>query len=128
MDSFCKGAYYEYTKKDIKFIPATCPRCSGNLEIDSNFEIVYCLQCGLKCVIDDKVSRKRKQKITTFDKVIGFVERQQTIKRKEKQVKLQKQGEEEQRNREWWKKYWWVLPTIFVVLYAVIIVMSIIGG
>lgn len=113
-----------FKKRESKFIPATCPKCSGNLEIDSNFEIAYCLQCGLKCVIDDRISKKRKLKVTTFDKIIRFYERQLTIHREQRQAKLQEIKEEEQKAAEWSNKYGWVFLVIFIVLMAFVMIMS----
>lgn len=32
--------------KQPKFVAATCPKCGGVLELDANFEVAYCSECG----------------------------------------------------------------------------------
>ena len=117
-----------FERKKVVFIPAVCPRCECNLEIDSNFEVAYCPTCGLRCIIDEHLGKKQKQ--SNFDKVISFVERQQNIKRelkKQEEIKYEKQNQE---NKLFWKKYGWIFILSFVTLFIFAIVMSILesGG
>ena len=112
--------------KQPKFVAATCPKCGGVLELDSNFEVAYCSECGTQCVIQNL--KKKKMKKTSLDKVIDFVERQQQIKRQDKIEKKQKEEEEQKKAEEWLKKYWWVWVVFFVVLFTFIGIMAYLEG
>ena len=37
--------------KQPKFFAAKCPNCGGRLELDSDFEVAYCADCGSQCII-----------------------------------------------------------------------------
>ena len=74
--------------KQPKFVAATCPKCGGVLELDASFEVAYCSECGTQCIIQN--FKKKKIKRTPLDKVIGFVERQQQIKRQDRIEKYKK--------------------------------------
>lgn len=115
-----------FKKKKVEFIPAVCPRCNCNLEVDSNLEVAYCPTCGLRCIINENLGKKEKQ--SNFDKVISFVERQQNIKRelqKQEEIKQEKQNEE---NKLFWKKYAWIFILSFILLFIFIMIMSILEG
>ena len=45
--------------KKPEFIAATCPKCGGVLELDSNFEVAYCSNCKTQCIIKN-VKKKTK--------------------------------------------------------------------
>ncbi len=113
-----------FNNKKIEFIPAICPNCKCNLEIDSNFEVAYCTTCGLRCIINDKLGKKQKQ--TNLDKVISFVERQQNIKRELKRQEEIKQEKENEENKLFWKKYGWLLIVFLIILFIFIFIMAII--
>ena len=76
--------------KQPKFIAAKCPSCGGRLELDADFEVAYCTDCGTQCII--KHAKKRKK--GALDKIFNFVERQQSIYRqdiKERERKILEQ-------------------------------------
>lgn len=111
-----------FNNKNVEFIPAFCPNCKCNLEIDSNFEVAYCSFCGLRCIINDRLNKKQKQ--NNLDKVISFVERQQNIKReikRQEEIKLEKQDEE---NKMFWKKYGYLLIVFLIMLFIFIFIMA----
>lgn len=64
-----------------KFLSAKCPECNGNLILDSNMETATCSKCGNQCIVQNLQKNRNKN---SLDKVIGFVERQQNLKRKDK--------------------------------------------
>lgn len=45
--------------KKPEFVAATCPKCGGVLELDSNFEVAYCSNC--KTQLDEKLIAKSEQ-------------------------------------------------------------------
>lgn len=112
-----------FKNKKVDFIPAICPNCKCNLEIDSNFEVAYCNTCGLRCIISDRLNKKQKQ--TNLDKVISFVERQQNIKRETKRQEEIKQEKLDEENKLFWKKYGWLLIVFLIVLFIFIFIMAI---
>lgn len=67
--------------RNPKFISAKCPECNGNLILDSNIETATCSKCGNHCIVQNLQKNRNKN---SLDKVIGFVERQQNLKRKDK--------------------------------------------
>ena len=46
--------------KKPEFIAAVCPLCGGNLELDSNFEIARCKECGAESIIRNVNKKKKK--------------------------------------------------------------------
>ena len=108
--------------KQPKFVAATCPKCGGVLELDASFEVAYCSECGTQCIIQN--FKKKKIKRTPLDKVIGFVERQQQIKRQDRIEKIQKEEEEQRKAEEWLKKYWWIFIITLLSLFIFIGIMS----
>ena len=40
-------------KKKPEFVAATCPKCGGRLELDVNFEVAYCADCGLSIYYEE---------------------------------------------------------------------------
>lgn len=112
-----------FKNKKVDFIPAICPNCKCNLEIDSNFEVAYCTTCGLRCIISDRLNKKQKQ--TNLDKVISFVERQQNIKREIKRQEEIKQEKLDEENKQFWKKYGWLLIVFLIVLFIFIFIIDI---
>lgn len=70
-----------WKKKKTEFIAAVCPKCGGNLEMDTNLKTAYCQQCGAHCLIENAPKSK---KTTTLQTVISFFEREQDLKKKEK--------------------------------------------
>lgn len=83
-------------KRKIEFVSAICPECGGNLELDATLETAYCQYCGAMCIVKNA---QKKKKETSLDKVIGFVERQQDLRRKDR-VEIQKRKDEEKRKAE----------------------------
>lgn len=124
------------TKKDIKLVVRECPKCKSQLGV--GFKEGICKACG--SAIDyyeiEQISQKQEKK-TPLDKIIGFVERREEIKRqdrlekerreeekileekrKEEELLLEKKKKKEEKTKkikEHFKKYWWIY-TIGVIL------------
>lgn len=110
-------------KKKASFIACECPKCGGNLELDSEMKLAFCKECGVQCVVAD-LPRRHEKKKTNLETVISFVERQQNLYRQDKIEKQKLQEIEDKKNAEWWSKYWWILPTVLVVCFTIIFVMA----
>ena len=112
-------------KKQVKFVSAICPECKGHLELDSRLETAFCQYCGAQCIVENAPKRQKKQ--GKLETVLAFLERQQALRRQDKQEKL-KRAEEEQRKmeeadnkkREFFIKYWWIL-FIIPILWALLV-------
>ncbi len=109
-------------RKKIKFVAAICPECDGRLQLTSNMEVAYCPKCGAQCIVED-VPNKKKGKLET---ILGFVERQQEIKRKEKEDKLKRKAEEKIKQEEQAKKSRWIALGLLVVFMAFVIIMAVV--
>ena len=80
-------------KRKPKFIAAVCPQCGGNLEMDAQLQTAYCTKCGAHCLIEDVQVRKPKKE-TPLQTVVGFVERQSDLNRKDRAARRQQREEE----------------------------------
>ena len=112
-------------KKQIKFVSAICPECNGHLELDSNMETAFCQNCGTQCIIENKPKKKRESKLET---VIGFVERQQSLRRKDKQEKQRRKEEEERKEKERIKKFWWIYLLVIGGLFMLLLIIGLLEG
>ena len=124
-----------FINKQPKFIAARCPNCGGKLELDSNFEVAYCADCGTQSIIQNV--KKKIQRKSSLDKVFDFVERQQNIKRQDKQeekrLKLEKtekielkRTQKREARKEWWKKNWIkvLIITVVVIILSFIVELT----
>ena len=112
-----------FLKKQVNFISANCPECNGHLELDANLETAFCQHCGAQCIVENAPKKVKKQ--SRLETVLGFVERQQALRRQDKQEKQRKIEEEKHRQKEHFKKYWWAYALLGVGLVAFFIVMSV---
>ena len=109
--------------KEIKFVSAICPRCKGNLRLDSNLETAFCQYCGAQCIVENV--QKKMKKESKLEIVLDFVERQQALYNQDKREQRQKQAEAERKQTEKLRKSWWIYALIFVGLFTLLIVMGI---
>lgn len=61
----------------MELIPAKCPCCSANIDLDATKEQVYCMYCGTKILVKEavmelKVELKNKVKIDEDEKKLNF--------------------------------------------------------
>lgn len=113
-------------KKKIQFVAAICPECQGHLELDANLETAFCQYCGAQCIVEN-AKKKKEKKQGKFEMLLGFIERQQDLRRKDRVEKQKKKEAEEQERKREMKKYWWIYAAIMGVLLTFSIVMAIIG-
>lgn len=110
-------------KKKVEFFAAVCPKCGGNLEFDANMETAYCSKCGLRCLVDENISKRAK--FSPSDKLIGFLERQQNIIRENKKRQALVEQEEQAKLHHWVLKNWWILLLVFTLIMAFLMLMTI---
>ena len=109
-------------KKQIKFVSAICPECKGHLELDSSLKTAFCQYCGAQCIVENAPKKEKKQ--GKLEMVLNFIERQQDLRRQDKQEKQRRIDEEERERKEHLKRFWWLYLLIFVVLLAFIFTMA----
>ena len=112
-------------KKQVKFVSAICPECKGHLELDSNLETAFCQYCGAQCIVENAPKIEKKQ--DKLGRVLDFVERQQSLRRQDKQERQRRIDEEDRRRNEHLKKYWWVYTVIGATFFAMLFLMAILG-
>lgn len=114
-------------KRKPKFIAAVCPQCGGNLEMDADLQTAYCTKCGAHCLIEDVQIRKPKKE-TPLQTVVGFVERQSDLNRKDRAARRQQREEEKRMHEEEAKKstnkVLLICGIVVVVCFAIIFIMA----
>jgi len=86
-------------RRKPKFIAAVCPQCGGNLEMDAQLQTAYCTKCGAHCLVED-VQIRKPRKETPLQTVVGFVERQSDLNRKDRVARQQRRDEERAARRQ----------------------------
>ncbi|MBQ8167918.1 MAG: hypothetical protein IJV78_03615 [Clostridia bacterium] len=86
-------------KRKPKFIAAVCPQCGGNLEMDAQLQTAYCTKCGAHCLVED-VQIRKPRKETPLQTVVGFIERQSDLNRKDRAARQQQREEERAARRQ----------------------------
>ena len=114
-----------FNKKKIKFISAICPECNGHLELDANLETAFCQYCGAQCIVENAPNKKPKQ--NNLERVLDFVERQQVLRRQDKQERERHKREEEAKQKEELKKNLWIYVVFTIGVIAFGLVMAILG-
>ena len=124
----------EAQQQSVKFVPAACPKCGGQLEVDPTQEAAVCKYCGTPFIVDKAIQNYNIQhahidhvdKVTvdmkgSVDSVIGMVERQWDKSRESKREENKLRAEE---SKEFLKNSW----KIFLVMFAAMIVMWVLGN
>lgn len=90
--------------------------------------------CGSQCIIKNA----KKTKKGPLDKVLNFVERQQSIQRQDAQEKEREKTEESKRKRElkeirrkerkvWWNKHWKIVLVISIGIIILLYILQYLG-
>ena len=109
-------------KKQVKFVSAICPECKGHLELDANLETAFCQYCGAQCIVENAPKKQKKQ--TKLETVLDFFERQQALRRQDKQERQRRIDEEERKRIEHLKKFWWIYGLIFIFTLGFLMILS----
>lgn len=126
----------KFFSKEPKFTAAVCPRCGGRLELDSNYEIGYCKECGSQVIVQNV---NKKYQFDPIDKLTSFIDKQQSLIRQdkaelEKKAMLEKQQKlmiKEKRKLErkiWWSKHYKKVIIISVIVVVLSYIMKYLGG
>ena len=127
-----EGLIMKIFDRKPEFIAATCPHCGGKLELDVNFEVAYCKDCGTQCII--KNVRKRVKR-TPLEKILEFTERQYNINRQDiqenKRMSLEKEkikNELKEKRRDerniWWNKHWLKVVIISLIVFVISLIYN----
>lgn len=121
-------------KQSVKFVPAICPKCGGQLEVDPAQEAAVCKFCGTPFIVEkaiqnytiqnahiDHVDTVKVDLKGSVDSVIGLVEREMDKSRDERREDRKLQAEN---SKEFIKNSW----KLFLVMFAVLIVMWVLGN
>jgi hypothetical protein len=76
--------------------------------------------------VENAPSKKPKQ--NNLERVLDFVERQQSLRRQDRQERERRKREEEIKRKEELKKTWWIYLAIMVGFIALGLVMAILGS
>lgn len=112
-------------EKKVKFISAVCPECNGHLELDSNLETAFCQYCGAQCIVANAPKKAKKQ--NKLETVLGFIERQQDLRRQDKREKQRRADEEKKKQQEHLKKTWWIYLAVLVGIFLLSATLGILG-
>ena len=120
--------------QSVKFVPAACPKCGGQLQVDPSQEAAVCQYCGTPFVVEKAIQNYNIQhahidhadNVTvdlkgSVDSIIGLVEREFDKNRADR--KEEKRAFDES-SKEFFKNSW----KMFLVLFAVMIVFWVIGN
>ncbi len=100
-----------FFKKKIQFTSAICPKCQGNLRLNTSMDRATCEHCGAECIVENASKQAKKQ--GKLELVLGFIERQQELHRQDKKEKQEKKKEERKKEQ---KSAWiWLVALIGII-------------
>ena len=119
----------ESTQQSVKFVPAVCPKCGGQLEVNPAEEAAVCKYCGTPFIVDkaiqqynvehahiDHVDNVHVDLKGSVDSVVGMIERE--IDKSRESSKEDKRLRDEE-SKEFLRNSW----KIFLVMFSVLIVV-----
>lgn len=120
--------------QSVKFVPAVCPKCGGQLQVDPSQEAAVCQFCGTPFIVEKAIHNYTIQsahidhadKVTvdlkgSVDSIIGLVEREWDKSREDRR---EERRESNETSREFIRNSW----KIFLVMFAVMIVFWVIAN
>ena len=124
----------ESTQTSVKLVPAACPKCGGQLEVDPTQEAAVCKYCGTPFIVDKAIQNynvanahiDHVDKVTvdmkgSVDSVVGFFEREidksRESHREDKKIDAENQ-------KEFLKNSW----KMMLVMFGVLIVVWLLGN
>ena len=88
----------------VNLVPAKCPNCGAQLELDDNMKRAECNFCKSTIIVDDAIV-KYKIEISGEVKVDGIVGQEELLKNAEAKMKIGKYGEAYNDYKNYWNKY-----------------------
>jgi transcription initiation factor TFIIIB Brf1 subunit/transcription initiation factor TFIIB len=123
--------------QSVKFVPAVCPKCGGQLDVDPSQEAAVCKYCGTPFVVDKAIQNYTIQnahidhadKVTvdlkgSVDSVIGLVERELDKNREDRR---EENREFNENSKEFMKNSWKMMLVLFGVLIVVWVIANALG-
>ncbi len=120
--------------QSVKFVPAICPKCGAQMEVDPTQEAAVCQYCGTAFIVDKAIQNYTVQNahidhadhVTvdlkgSVDSVIGMVEREWDKSREERR---EEKREFDKSSLEFFKNSW----RIYLVLFGALIIMWVIAN
>ena len=100
-------------RKNTKMMPAICPQCGGQVEVDAQREKAFCQYCGMPFIVEKAINTYNVQhatiehvdsiniiKTSAVESVLSFVKDQQKrIDDEKKEKKEEERKEREESNR-----------------------------
>ncbi len=108
-------------KRKIEFVSAICPKCQGNLRLNTKMDRATCEHCGAECIVENTSKQSRKQ--GKLELVFDFIERQQEIRRQGKQERQEAKKEERKRER----RSTWLAVIAFAAIMLFCGLMALLG-
>ena len=119
------------TQASVKFVPAVCPKCGGQLEVDPTQEAAVCKYCGTPFVVEkaiqnyniqhahiDHVDSVHVDMKGSVDSVIGFVEREIDKNREVKRESKRLDAENSQAMMKIFFKYFAIISVAMIVIWV----------
>ena len=116
----------ESTGQSVKFVPAACPKCGGQLEVDPTQEAAVCKYCGTPFIVEKAIQNynianahiDHVDKVTvdmkgSVESVVGMIERELDKSRESSRENRKLQAEE---SKEFIKNSWKMMLVLFGVL------------
>jgi len=120
-------------RKNTKMMPAICPQCGGQIEVDAQREKAFCQYCGTPFIVEKAINTYNLQhatiehvnsiniiKTSAVESVLSFVKDQQK-RNDEKKEEERKRIEESTKSL---KKYWWIYLLMLLIVFGLLFILS----
>ena len=87
----------------VNLVPAKCPNCGAQLELDDNMKRAECSFCKSTIIVDDAIA-KYKVEISGEVKVDGIVGKEELLKNAESKIKVGRYDDGFKDYRDYWDK------------------------
>ena len=127
----------ESTGQSVKFVPAACPKCGGQLEVDPTQEAAICKYCGTPFIVEKAIQNynianahiDHVDKVTvdmkgSVESVVGMIERELDKSRESSRENRKLQAEE---SKEFIKNSWKMMLVLFAVLLVFWVISNWLG-
>jgi DNA-directed RNA polymerase subunit RPC12/RpoP len=122
-------------RKNPKMMPAICPQCGGQVEVDAQRENAFCLYCGMKFIVEKAIHTYHVQHATvehvesininnTKESLFSFLIYQQKRKDEKEKEKKEEERKQKEESDKFIKKYWWVYLLIMSILMGALFFMT----
>ena len=123
------------TTQETKFVPAVCPKCGGQLQVDPTQEAAVCQYCGTPFIVDKAINQYNIQNATiehadnvtinqkgAAESFFDFAGEQMNRSREEHRIDKQIQAEQQ---KEFLKNGWKIMAVLFVALIIMFLLANV---